>query len=146
MHVLITGGTGLIGRRLCAALSTRGDNVTVLSRRPQMVSELCGVGVNSIVSLDQWTPELVFDAVINLAGEPIVDARWTDKRKQILLDSRVALTAQLVKKIAQAKQRPQVLLSGSAVGYYGIVADQVLNEVSLSGKDFSAINSSGDHC
>ena len=138
MHVLITGGTGLIGRRLCAALSTRGDNVTVLSRRPQMVSELCGVGVNSIVSLDQWTPELVFDAVINLAGEPIVDARWTDKRKQILLDSRVALTKQVVKKIAQANQRPQVLLSGSAIGYYGLVADQVLHEGAQAGDDFAA--------
>ena len=122
MHVLITGGTGLIGRRLCAALSTRGDNVTVLSRRPQMVSELCGVGVNSIVSLDQWTPELVFDAVINLAGEPIVDARWTDKRKQILLDSRVALTKQVVKKIVQItftsalSQNYQIDIYASAIG------------------------------
>ena len=139
MHVLITGGTGLIGRRLCAALSARGDSVTVLSRRPQMVSKLCGASVKSMASLDQWTPELSFDAVINLAGEPIVDARWTEKRKQILLDSRVALTAQLVNKIAQAKQRPQVLLSGSAIGYYGIVADQVLDEESRFGQDFSAV-------
>lgn len=139
MRVLITGGTGLIGRRVCAALTARGDSVTVLSRRPQLVAELCGVGVNSIASLDQWTPELVFDAVINLAGEPIVDARWTEKRKQILLDSRVALTTQLVKKIEQANQRPRVLMSGSAVGYYGIVADRVLHEESPSGNDFSAL-------
>ena len=139
MHVLITGGTGLIGRRICAALRARGASVTVLSRRPQLVAELCGVGVNSIASLDLWTPELVFDAVINLAGEPIVDARWTEKRKQILLDSRVALTKQLVKKIEQANQRPRVLMSGSAIGYYGIVADQSLNEESHSGQDFSAL-------
>jgi uncharacterized protein (TIGR01777 family) len=138
MRVLITGGTGLIGRRLCAALSARGDSVTVLSRRPQSVSSLCGAGVNAMASLDQWTPELSFDAVINLAGEPIVDARWTEKRQQILRDSRVALTEQLVKKIAQANHLPQVLLSGSAIGYYGIVADQVLNEEANFGRDFSA--------
>ena len=138
MRVLITGGSGLIGRRVCAALTARGDSVTVLSRRPHLVAQLCGAGVNAIASLDQWTPELVFDAVINLAGEPIEDARWTDKRKQILLDSRVALTTQLVKKIEQANQRPRVLMSGSAVGYYGIVADQILNEESQAGSDFSA--------
>jgi hypothetical protein len=138
MHVLITGGTGLIGRRLCAALSARGDSVTVLSRRPHLVPQLCGAGVNAMASLDDWTPELRFDAVINLAGEPIVDARWTEKRQQVLLDSRVAVTEQLVKKIAQANHQPQVLLSGSAVGYYGIVADQTLNEEANSGHDFSA--------
>jgi hypothetical protein len=138
MHVLITGGTGLIGRRLCAALSARGDSVTVLSRRPHLVPQLCGAGVNAMASLDDWMPELRFDAVINLAGEPIVDARWTEKRQQVLLDSRVAVTEQLVKKIAQANHQPQVLLSGSAVGYYGIVADQTLNEEANSGHDFSA--------
>jgi len=138
MHVLITGGTGLIGRRLCAALSARGDSVTVLSRRPQSVPKLCGTGVNTMASLDHWTPELKFDALINLAGEPIVDARWTKKRQQVLLDSRVAVTEKLVKKIAQTNHQPQVLISGSAVGYYGIVADQNLNEESNSGHDFSA--------
>jgi len=138
MHVLITGGTGLIGRRLCAALSARGDSVTVLSRRPQSVPKLCGTGVNAMASLDHWTPELKFDALINLAGEPIVDARWTKKRQQVLLDSRVAVTEKLVKKIAQTNHQPQVLISGSAVGYYGIVADQNLNEESNSGHDFSA--------
>lgn len=138
MRVLITGGTGLIGRRLCAALSARGDSVTVLSRRPQSVPQLCGTGVNAMASLDDWTPELSFDAVINLAGEPIVDARWTEKRQQVLLDSRIGLTEQLVNKIAQANHQPQVLLSGSAIGYYGIVADQTLNEEANVGHDFSA--------
>jgi uncharacterized protein (TIGR01777 family) len=138
MHILITGGTGLIGRRLCEALTTRGDRVTVLSRRPDAVPRLCGVGVNAMKSLDYWTPEQSFDAVINLAGEPIVDARWTDRRKKILCDSRILLTEQLVEKICQANRPPQVLLSGSAIGYYGIDEHQTFNEENNAGEDFSA--------
>ena len=138
MRILITGGTGLIGRRLCEALTSRGDLVTVLSRRPESVPRLCGIEVGAIASLDQWTPEMVFDAVINLAGEPIVDARWTASRQKKLLDSRVALTEQLVNKINQASHRPQVLISGSAIGYYGLVADRRLVEEDNAGDDFPA--------
>ncbi len=138
MRILMTGGTGLIGRRLCAALTARGDQLTVLSRRPQQVAALCGTSVKSIQNLDEYTPDTEFDAVINLAGEPIVDARWTARRKQILLDSRVALTTTLVQKISQAKHRPQVLLSGSAIGYYGMHEEQRLTEDDASGHDFSA--------
>lgn len=138
MRILMTGGTGLIGRRLCAALTARGDQLTVLSRRPQQVAALCGTSVKSIQNLDEYTPDTEFDAVINLAGEPIVDARWTARRKQILLDSRVALTTTLVQKISQAKFRPQVLLSGSAIGYYGMHEEQSLIEDDASGHDFSA--------
>jgi len=138
MRILMTGGTGLIGRRLCAALTARGDQLTVLSRRPQQVAALCGTSVKSIQNLDEYTPDTEFDAVINLAGAPIVDARWTAQRKQILLDSRVALTTTLVQKISQAKFRPQVLLSGSAIGYYGMHEEQSLIEDDASGHDFSA--------
>jgi uncharacterized protein (TIGR01777 family) len=91
-----------------------------------------------MASLDAWTPELAFDAVINLAGEPIVDAYWSDKRKQVLLDSRVALTQKLVQRIASAQQKPTVLLSGSAVGYYGNGGDTVLDEAMAAGHDFPA--------
>ncbi|MFZ6801362.1 TIGR01777 family oxidoreductase [Undibacterium sp. Di24W] len=138
MRILMTGGTGLIGRRLCAALTARGDRVTVLSRRPQQVAALCGASVKSIQSLDEYTPNIEFDAVINLAGEPIVDARWTAQRKQMLLDSRVALTTTLVQKIKLATHQPQVLLSGSAIGYYGMHEEQSLTEDDASGHDFSA--------
>jgi len=138
MRILMTGGTGLIGRRLCAALTARGDQLTVLSRRPQQVAALCGASVTSIQSLDDYTSETEFDAVINLAGAPIVDARWTTQRKQILLDSRVALTQTLVQKINQAKFRPQVLLSGSAIGYYGMHEEQSLIEDAAAGHDFAA--------
>ncbi|MBC3829949.1 TIGR01777 family protein [Undibacterium amnicola] len=138
MHILITGGTGLIGRRLCAALLARGDQITVLSRRPQLVAGICGATAQAISSLDEWTPAMHFDAVINLAGEPIIDARWTEKRRQVLLDSRVGLTRQLVEKIKQASRKPQVLLSGSAIGYYGIDDAQSFTEEASAGNDFSA--------
>lgn len=138
MHILITGGTGLIGRRLCAALLARGEQITVLSRRPHLVAGICGAAVRTIRSLDEWTPSMHFDAIINLAGEPIIDARWTTKRRQILLDSRVGLTERLVEKIRQAQIKPRILLSGSAIGYYGTDETQSFTEAAGAGHDFSA--------
>lgn len=138
MRILITGGTGLIGRRLCKALLTEGHELTVFSRNPASVAQRCGAGVHALAALAAWTPDRVFDAVINLAGEPIVDARWTDQRKQVLRDSRIALTQELVRHIASAEHKPAVLLSGSAVGYYGGRGDEELNEASGPGVDFPA--------
>ena len=138
MHILITGGTGLIGRRLCAALLARGEQITVLSRRPQLVAGLCGAAVQTMSNLDAWTSAMHFDAVINLAGEPIIDARWSTRRRQVLIDSRVGLTKKLVQKIQQADSKPRALLSGSAIGYYGTDETQSFTEQAGPGKDFSA--------
>ena len=138
MNILITGGTGLIGRALCAALSRDGHALTVLSRKPRSVAVKCGPNVRALGSLDEWSPELYFDAIINLAGEPIADAAWTAARKKRLWDSRVTLTEQLVHHIAKAKQRPAVLLSGSAIGYYGDSCDAELDEAGNAGADFAA--------
>lgn len=138
MRILITGGTGLIGRQLCTALLAQGHVLTVLSRHPETVATKCGNAVRAMASLDEWTPEQTFDAVINLAGEPIVDAYWSEKRRQVLLDSRGGLTQELVRRIASAQQKPSVLLSGSAVGYYGNGGDTALNEVMAAGHDFPA--------
>lgn len=138
MRIFITGGTGLIGRQLCKALLAGGCELTVLSRNPASVPVKCGVGVNAMASLAEWQPDQVFDAVINLAGEPIVDARWTARRKQILRESRITLTEELVRRIAAAKRKPAVLLSGSAVGYYGNRGDVALNEAMDAGDDFPA--------
>ena len=138
MHILITGGTGLIGRQLCKVLLAKGNELTVLSRKPESVAEKCGAGVHAMSGIDEWEPDRAFDAIINLAGEPIVDRRWTAQRKQALWDSRVSLTGQIVRRIAAARHRPAVLLSGSAVGYYGDRGDAVLDESAGPGEDFPA--------
>ena len=138
MRILITGGTGLIGRRLCKALLAEEHELTVLSRNPASVPVKCGAGVKAMASLAEWHPGQTFDAVINLAGEPIVDARWTAQRKQALWESRVVLTGNLVRCIAAAGHKPAVLLSGSAVGYYGNGGDLMLDESARAGEDFAA--------
>ena len=138
MRILITGGTGLIGRNLCKALLDEGHELTVLSRKPATVPARCGPGVHAISSLDAWHDDMAFDAVINLAGEPIADVHWSEKRKQVLLDSRIALTRKLVSRIAAATHKPAVLLSGSAVGYYGDRGAIELDETSAPGNDFPA--------
>ena len=136
MKILITGGTGLIGRRLCKALLAKGHELTVLSRKPETVAAKCGAAVQAMVTLDEWHTDTVFDAVINLAGEPIVDARWTAERKQRLWQSRVSLTEALIQCIANATHKPSVLLSGSATGFYGDGGDTILEESRLPATDF----------
>jgi hypothetical protein len=138
MRIFITGGTGLIGRRLCKALLAEGHELTVLSRNPASVPLKCGAGVHALASLAEWHPALSFDAVINLAGEPIVDKRWSVQRKRVLWDSRVTLTEELVRRIAAAEHKPSVLLSGSAVGYYGNGGDRMLDEAADTGEGFAA--------
>jgi uncharacterized protein (TIGR01777 family) len=138
MKILLTGGTGLIGRRLCAALLAQGHELTVLSRKPDTVKSKCGAGVQAMQSLSEWQPDIAFDAVINLAGEPIVDKRWTAQRKQALWQSRVTLTETLVQCIVNAQQKPAVLLSGSATGFYGDGGDKILDETLPPAADFGA--------
>jgi uncharacterized protein (TIGR01777 family) len=138
VHILITGGTGLIGRQLCKVLLAQGHELTVLSRIPGSVSAKCGAKVHAMASLEQWRPDQTFEAIINLAGEPIVDSRWTAKRKQALWDSRITLTEELVRRIASARHKPGVLLSGSAVGYYGNRGNAELDESAAPCDDFAA--------
>ncbi len=137
-QILVTGGTGFIGRPLCRVLVAAGYRVTVLSRKPATVRDKCGPQVAALASLDEWRPDMHFDAVINLAGEPIADAAWTARRKQQLRDSRIALTGQLVAAMARAQRPPAVLLSGSAIGYYGDGGDVAFDESSPAAGDFAA--------
>lgn len=138
MNILLTGGTGLIGRALCRSLRAEGHQLTVLSRSPGTVAQKCGPEVRAMGSLDQWTPDCHFDAVINLAGEPIADRAWTAAHKQVLRDSRIALTERLIARIAAAERKPAVLLSGSAIGYYGDGGERMLTEGMPPGDDFAA--------
>lgn len=132
MRTLVTGGTGFIGRPLCRMLRAEGHTVTVVSRHPEDVE-------GPAIPWDA-VPGAVAesDALVNLAGEPIADRRWTPARKQAILDSRVGATRALVDALAASARRPRVLVSGSAVGYYGPRADEPLDETAGAGGDFLA--------
>ena len=125
MRIVVTGGTGFIGQALCPMLAAAGHEVVVLSRsvdppRPAGASAV----VADLGSLDADD----FDAAINLAGASIGDGRWTAARKRLLVASRVETTAQLVAWMKEAKRPPAVLLSASAVGYYGDQGDKPVTE------------------
>lgn len=126
MKVLITGGTGFIGRALCHALVERGDRVWVYSRQPKRVAGLCGPAVGVLENLDD-AGSLAADVVINLAGESIAGGLWTRSRKQKLRDSRIALTDRLCESLSRG-QPPAVFVTGSATGFYGDGGNTLLTE------------------
>jgi hypothetical protein len=140
MNVTITGATGLIGRRLVRALQHRGDQVTVLTRNPEKARASLGVDAAA------WDPQRGTapagalsgrDAVIHLAGERVAQ-RWSDKAKRAIHESREGGTRNLVAGIAEASPRPPVLVSASAVGYYGKHGDEEVREAAPPGDDFLA--------
>jgi uncharacterized protein (TIGR01777 family) len=143
MHIVVTGGTGFIGRALCRSLSQKGHRVTVLSRKTGAVSHLFGRSVAAVEwngrDPGAWEESLEgADAVINLAGAPLADARWTARRKWLLTDSRVQLTRRLIDAISRRSAKPGVLVSASGIGYYGPSDDRVLSEAAPPGKGFLA--------
>ncbi|PVZ15950.1 MULTISPECIES: TIGR01777 family oxidoreductase [unclassified Pseudomonas] len=127
MHILLTGGTGMIGRRLCRFWIEQGHRLTVLSREPAGVPARCGAGVRGIGQLDELKEEPI-DAVVNLAGAPIADRPWTAARRKLLWASRIGLTEELLAWLGSRQQRPTVLISGSAVGWYGDGGQRTLDE------------------
>ncbi len=137
MKILITGGTGFIGRQLCRLLTDQNHSVTVLSRDPVAGARIIGEKINFITSLDTLSSADYFDAIINLAGAPIFGGRWTEKRKRIIRDSRIQTTAKLIDFIKKSDQKPGVLISGSAIGYYGDQGDAVVDETAVGHDEFS---------
>jgi uncharacterized protein len=138
MKILITGATGLIGRAICRRLADEAHQLVVLSRRPES-TEIEGAKVF------RWDPALGppesrvwegVDAVIHLAGEPVAASRWTDEQKRRIRDSRVIGTRHLLEGIKEATDRPKILVSGSAVGFYGNRGDEHLDERSAPGQGF----------
>jgi len=127
MHTLITGGTGFIGSHLMPHLKHLGQ-VTVLTRNSQRAYKMLGHDLKCIGSLSELTSLDGFDAVINLAGEPIAAKRWSRAQKQAIEQSRLDITEQLVALLKNSHTKPRVFISGSAVGYYGDQADKVLAE------------------
>lgn len=128
MHILITGGTGFIGSALVPRLLDAGHEVTVLSRHPDKAQKMFAGRVRAIPRLTGFAEDWPLDAVINLAGEGIADRPWTMARKQQLQASRVTLTEELVHVLRRRKVPPAVLISGSAVGWYGDQGDRLLEE------------------
>lgn len=136
-RVLVTGGTGFIGRVLCPELLAAGYEVDVLSRqKPEDVRAICG-RVTPIRIITDIRDRPDYDAVVNLAGEGIAEKRWTDHRKQVLRDSRIALTRELVSTLIHHDKLPGVMVSGSAVGYYGAQGDTVVTEATSPNDEFS---------
>lgn len=136
-HVLITGGTGFVGKPLSLHLINRGWRVTVLVRDYARSRQLLGAEPTLIRSLDEIQSSDQIDVMINLAGAGIADQRWSHARKQILLDSRVRTTRGLVALAQRLERKPAVLISASAIGFYGSSGDQPLDELASGGVGFA---------
>ncbi|MBE5252294.1 TIGR01777 family oxidoreductase [Mixta mediterraneensis] len=128
MHILITGGTGLIGRHLIPRLQQTGHQISVVTRDVVNAREKLGDGIAFWSGLAQQQNLNGIDAVINLAGEPIADKRWTEVHKQQLCESRWQLTERIASLINATATPPNVLISGSATGFYGNTGELVLTE------------------
>ncbi|MDD7804251.1 MAG: TIGR01777 family oxidoreductase [Endozoicomonas sp. (ex Botrylloides leachii)] len=140
IKILVTGGTGFIGKQLVKALLAKKYSVTVISRQPALsVMRQFSNNVLVLPSISAIDPATLFDAVINLAGEGIMDKRWTSQRKIVLENSRIGLTHELVDLLERMPKRPKVLISSSAIGFYGTCPPtQKIDELSICGSDFSA--------
>ncbi len=128
MRILITGATGLIGRSLTPFLLSQGHQITALTRSLQRANNLLGQQVTYWPTLDDQEDLNSFDAVINLAGEPIAEKRWTSQQKEILCQSRWQITERLATLINASGQPPTVFISGSAVGFYGDQGQALVTE------------------
>jgi uncharacterized protein (TIGR01777 family) len=140
MKVTVTGATGLIGTALVAALKGRGDEVTVLSRNPEQAARELGVEAVAWDPMAEPAPSSAIsgrDGVVHLAGEPVAQ-RWTESVKRSIRASRDLGTANLVAGIAASEPRPSVLVSSSAVGYYGKHGAEIIDESAPAGSDFLA--------
>jgi uncharacterized protein (TIGR01777 family) len=147
MRVFVAGGTGMIGTKLVRGLHQRGDSVAVLTRRPEAAQEKLG-SVCTVVAGDATQPgpwmQAVADceAVVNLAGEDLFSKRWSAAFKQVLHDSRVRTTDNVIQALARqsrnAAGHPKVLVNASAVGYYGSCGDEERTEENPPGIDFLA--------
>lgn len=142
MNILVSGSSGLIGSALIDRMTAAHRSVTRLVRDPFAEGSDTGrvswnpdAGTIDLPGLDRAGP---FDAVVHLAGAGIGDKRWSPARKQVILESRTASTGLLVDSLLALSAPPPVLISASAVGYYGIRGDEELTESSSAGTDFLA--------
>ncbi|MEW6714276.1 MAG: TIGR01777 family oxidoreductase [Nitrospirota bacterium] len=125
MNILITGGTGFIGTPLSRELCNSGHTVVVTTRSPSDSKEKLTWNPPALIPSEVISG---FDAVINLAGEPVAPGRWTKRRKELIMSSRIDTTRALVESIKKVSSKPKVLISASAIGYYGAHSDEYVTE------------------
>ena len=135
MNILITGGTGFIGSNLCSRLLDKKYNIVIVTRRPETIKG----NIKGITELEQIKNKMSFDVVINLAGEPIADKRWSKLQKQRISDSRLETTQNLIEYFKVCENKPKLFISSSAIGYYGVSeSDDSLNEEASGDESFSS--------
>ena len=137
MKILITGGSGLIGSNLIPIL--RPCDVAVYTRNVAMAEQILGHRVHFLSSLSHLDNLDEYDVVINLAGEPIVAKKWTLEQKRKIEQSRWLITEEIVRLINAGDNPPELLISGSAIGFYGRQQDQIIDE------DFSSPHDEFSH-
>ena len=147
MKFAITGATGFVGSRLVERLQAAGNQVLVLTRNPTAAQKVFPKSAFPNLEITAYTPTesgpwqqaiALCDGVVNLAGEPIAEGRWTPERKQEILKSRQLGTQKIVEAIAMANPKPSVLVNASAIGYYGTSETATFDETSPAGADFLA--------
>jgi uncharacterized protein (TIGR01777 family) len=148
VKIVVAGGSGFLGQALTTRLIAAGHDVVVLSRQsnssPGRLRRVTWRPDGSATPVDAgratgWAAEIDgADAIVNLAGEGIADKRWTNARKQALLESRTLSTRSLVGAVRATGRRPGVFIQASGIGYYGIAGDELLDEASPPGSDFLA--------
>ena len=135
MRILICGGSGFLGQALSKSLIARGDHVIIWSRNLQRHSRKKSAS-EWISSLEEISAPV--DAVINLTGANLFSGLWTKRRKSVLRRSRIDITHSLIRWLSAQGQSPKVLLSGSAIGFYGDRGDESLTEQATQGNDWAA--------
>lgn len=147
MKVAITGATGFVGSLLVQRLHAKDHKIVVLTRNTAFTQKVFPSEAFPNLEIVAYTPNVSgswqsviasCDGVVNLAGEPIAEGRWTPERKQEILNSRKLGTQKIVEAIANANPKPTVLINASAIGYYGTSETATFDETSLSGNDFLA--------
>lgn len=147
MKVAIAGATGFVGSRLVERLHSQGHHILVFTRNLAAAQKAFPSSKFPNVEIDTYTPTESgtwqqaisgCNGVVNLAGEPIAEGRWTSERKQEILNSRKLSTQKIVEAISQASPKPQVLVNASAIGYYGTSETASFDESSAAGNDFLA--------
>ncbi len=138
MNILITGGTGFIGRALCKSLAGEGHSITVLTRDTTRARYRLGPQPSLVTDLAGLTATNQPEAVINLAGQNLGSGRWNSELKAQFITSRVGVTRHVVDYIARMERPPRVLVSGSAVGYYGARGDEEIDENEPPGDEFQS--------